>query len=350
MTSTFDSSDLLCYFRRWVSSTKSWSLAAVIAGVVQMFAPVSASAQTTVPLAQTPLLALKTTPGLVMLTMSRDHRLFYTAYNDTSDLDGDGLIEVGFKPAITYYGYFASDRCYQYDTSSSPSRFVPTGFADLDTTTSTVCKSKTGRWNGNWLNWALTSRMDALRKVLYGGYRQTDTLGRTILEGANIPGDSHVWGKEYRPQRTTGFTGYNPLAPATVGTASPVYGGGVDKGYDIEKYTPLPTPAAGKMHIFLVKSEGNTAATYLAKNRNVPTLRVQANVDAMIDRVWLWSSSERPIGNANGVFQFIRPAGCFTGAGLPGNNSLLQIASASVATFKDVTPFKSPGLAPSAAP
>ena len=124
MTSTFDSSGFFCHFRRWVSLANSWSLVAAFACVAQVFAPVTASAQTTtVPLAQTPLLALKTTPGLVMLTMSRDHRLFYSAYNDTSDLDGDGLIEVGFKPSITYYGYFASDRCYRYTTSSSPSRF-----------------------------------------------------------------------------------------------------------------------------------------------------------------------------------------------------------------------------------
>src|SRR3989338_121566 len=59
-----------------------------------------AIAQTTVNIADVPLLALKSAPGLVMLTMSRDHRLFYSAYNDASDLNGDGVPDVGFKPSI----------------------------------------------------------------------------------------------------------------------------------------------------------------------------------------------------------------------------------------------------------
>jgi type IV pilus assembly protein PilY1 len=283
-------------------------------GVMSMVQP--AVAQTTVSLSQTPLLALKTTPGLVMLNMSRDHRLFYSAYNDTSDLNGDGLIDVGFKPAISYYGYFANDRCYEYQTGSTPNRFVPVALAK----TADGCKTQTGRWHGNWLNWALTSRMDALRKVLYGGYRQTDTLSRTILEAANIPGDSHVWGKEYRPTQVTSWTGFNTttltMARNTQSTASPVYGPAIDAGYDITWYTPLAAPTAGKMHIFLVKSEGDAASVY--QNRKVPTFRVQENVDAMIDRVWLWASDERPIGGPNGQFHFKRRAGCFTNSGLPG--------------------------------
>ena len=236
-------------------------------------------AQTTVDLAQTPLLALKSAPGLVMLNLSRDHRLYYSAYNDASDLDGNGAIDVGFKPAISYYGYFANDRCYEFN-SSGTQRFVPVALANA----TTGCKTVSGRWHGNWLNWAVTSRMDALRKVLYGGYRQTDTSSSTILEAVNIPNDSHIWGKEYRP------------------TAE----GGPDS-YDITLYTPLSTPAAGKMHILLVKSEGNSNTVYTG--RGVPRLRIVENVDSVIDRVWLWSSSERPIAGVNGTFGFNRPSG-----------------------------------------
>ncbi|MFB0953920.1 MAG: hypothetical protein QMB70_05450, partial [Aeromonadaceae bacterium] len=45
---------------------------------------------------------------LVMLVMGRDHTLFYEAYNDTVDLDGDGKIDTRFKPSIRYAGYFDS--------------------------------------------------------------------------------------------------------------------------------------------------------------------------------------------------------------------------------------------------
>ena len=44
--------------------------------VLQQLLVPAAVAQTTVSLAQVPLLALKSAPGLVMMTMSRDHRLF----------------------------------------------------------------------------------------------------------------------------------------------------------------------------------------------------------------------------------------------------------------------------------
>ena len=167
-----------------------------------------ATAQTTVNIEAVPLLALKSAPGLVMLTMSRDHRLFYAAYNDTSDINGDGVVDVGFKPAITYYGNFVSDRCYDYITSGSNNPlYRPVAIA-----TATGCKvGATQRWHGNWLNWATTSRMDALRRVLYGGYRVVDNAATsgtpaftsTVLQGAFIPKDSHVWGKEFRPGRDT---------------------------------------------------------------------------------------------------------------------------------------------------
>ena len=54
-------------------------------------------------------------PPLNMLVLSRDHRLYYEAYNDASDLDGDGTLDVGYKPGrIDYYGYFETDRWVVY--------------------------------------------------------------------------------------------------------------------------------------------------------------------------------------------------------------------------------------------
>ncbi len=268
------------------STTRTFALGAFFA--LSSLLCLSSQAATTVDLASTPLLALKNAPGLVMLNMSRDHRLLYAAYNDTSDINGDGAIDVGFKPDITYYGYFVSDRCYSY--SNSDGHYRPRSIAS----TTTGCKSapNTARWHGNWLNWVNTSRMDSLRKVLYGGYRSEDTTTRTILEAVHIPGDSHVWGKEYRPTNV----------------------GGPD-AYDISHYARLDMPGTGQMHIFLQKSEGSAANVYTG--RQPPTLRVAKNVDANIDRVWIWASSERPIGNANGDFSYNRPSYSFVN-GLPG--------------------------------
>ncbi|MBF0530222.1 MAG: hypothetical protein HQK55_13310, partial [Deltaproteobacteria bacterium] len=99
-------------------------------------------------------------PPLVMLVMGRDESLYNAAYNNASDLDGDGQLETRFKPAIDYYGYFDSYKCYIYD-SSSP-RFEPTR-----ATSDKTCGGE-GEWSGNFLNYLTMSRMDCLRKVLYG--------------------------------------------------------------------------------------------------------------------------------------------------------------------------------------
>ena len=36
----------------------------------------------------------------VLLTLSRDHTLAYAAYNDFSDIDGDGVLDYRFKPSF----------------------------------------------------------------------------------------------------------------------------------------------------------------------------------------------------------------------------------------------------------
>lgn len=137
---------------------------------------------------------------LVMLVMGRDHTLYYEAYNDATDLDGDDVLDTYFRPsanndgvAIRYYGYFDSDKCYKYESNI----FVPTG-----TTSSGKCKSEGGggRWSGNFLNYLTTSRVDALRKVLYGGMRQSDSSNTPVLERAYIPQDAHSWGKTWNPK------------------------------------------------------------------------------------------------------------------------------------------------------
>lgn len=127
----------------------------------------------------------------VMLTISKDQQLFKKAYNDYSDLDGDGQIETTYKHSISYYGYFDPTKCYEYAQPGGPNgRFEPRALA-----VNGLC---TDMWHGNFLNWASMTRMDAVRKLLYGGTRSTDGTNAgqgTVLERAFLPTDAHAFAK-----------------------------------------------------------------------------------------------------------------------------------------------------------
>lgn len=139
-------------------------------------------------LAKAPLFLVTSAEPLVMLNMSNDHQLYFKAYDDWSDVDGNGVADTTYNNTIDYYGYFDSEKCYSY----SGDVFVPQAV-----TTSKYCDAVTGDWSGNFLNWATMSRMDAVRKILYGGMRSTDTTSDTVLERAYIPTDAHSFVKYY---------------------------------------------------------------------------------------------------------------------------------------------------------
>jgi type IV pilus assembly protein PilY1 len=206
---------------------------------------------------------------LIMLGLGRDHRMFYEAYNDASDIDGDGSIDIRFKPSITYLGLFNSDYCYTHDGDASSTttsdtnaqKFFPSGLA------SGSLKTCAGKWSGNWLNYVTTSRIDALRVVLYGGLRDVDTT-QTILRRAYIPQDAHSWGKEY-----------TSLA--------------VDK-YLISNYTPLAQPATNRRHFFgsLTPNAGVNCDPLSNCSDMAPWLSV---VTDSPKRIWDWAATERPV-------------------------------------------------------
>ncbi|PAU66310.1 hypothetical protein BZL41_02270 [Pseudomonas sp. PIC25] len=209
-------------------------------------------------ISQSPLFVSNAAPPLNMLVMGRDHKLYYEAYNDASDLNGDGVIDVGYKGylsadngGIDYYGYFDSHRCYVYDEGSrqfNPDEEAPDKTCD-------------GKWSGDFLNYLTTSRMDAMRKVFYGGYRAIDSDSETVLERSHIPQDAHSWGKEYTSVE-------------------------VD-GYDIAKYTPLGAPTKNSRHLF-----ANT--TLSSAEAWGPRLRVLQHSPY---RIWEWVSKERPVAD-----------------------------------------------------
>ena len=200
-------------------------------------------------ISQIPLFLGQNIPPLLMLVMGRDHKLYYEAYNDASDLNGDGILDVGYNPDITYFGYFDPLKCYTYDSGNG--RFNPVS--------QTSDKTCSGQWSGDFLNYLTTARIDALRKVLYGGYREVDSTTETVLERTYIPQDAHSWGKEYRS---------------------------IDHdGYDIRSYAPLDLPAQGTRHLFANTTIGTDAD-------DPPLLRVLTHSEY---RIWEWVSIEQPV-------------------------------------------------------
>ena len=202
---------------------------------------------------------------LVLLVMERDWKMFYPAYNNLADLDGDGAIDIGFNPNVTYVGYFDHTSCYAYNgnaaTATVPTAahfFVRSGPATPQTEAQAlalapsaikdhtdlkipaskhgVCSNTgdkgAGQWHGNWLNYAMTSRIDAIRKVLYGGKRAVDSKTQTILEMIYVPGNAHVWGGELYADDI--WEEYAPSSP----------------WYDIASFTGFQRPKSKTMHFW----------------------------------------------------------------------------------------------------
>ena len=75
-------------------------------------------------------------------------------------------------------------------TTIRPGRFAPQAFS-----ADKYCDAVSGDWSGNFLNWASMTRIDTVRKILYGGYRSTDTSSLTVLERSYLPNDAHSFAK-----------------------------------------------------------------------------------------------------------------------------------------------------------
>lgn len=167
---------------------------------------------------------------MMMLASSKDHTLFFPIYTDYEDIDSDGVIDTGFKPNYKYYGYFDSAKCYAYSTADG--RFNPDSMAVMKGDRIT-CNASKSLWSGNFMNWATMTRLDTIRKMLYGGKRFVDGVpsgtgttasSLTVLERANLSMDSHSFAKFY-------------------------------SGLDIRDYTPFTTQA-------LTKTTGVNAGKY----------------------------------------------------------------------------------------
>ncbi|GGX55148.1 hypothetical protein GCM10007392_23450 [Saccharospirillum salsuginis] len=132
-----------------------------------------------------------------MLGLSVDHQLYYKAYSDYTDLNGDGIIDTTYLDDFEYRGYFNPELCYKYDSTDknfqATSESDPRMDEDLGKTVTYSCHGD--EWSGNFLNWATMTRIDMLRSVLYGGMRSTDTDSSTVLERSHLPKDVHSFAK-----------------------------------------------------------------------------------------------------------------------------------------------------------
>jgi type IV pilus assembly protein PilY1 len=258
-----------------------------------------------------PSFMANTAAPLVMLVMGRDHKLFYEAYNDASDLNGDGVLDTTYKPdVIDYYGYFDSYKYYLYVNE----RFEPAG-TTADKKIPTGCSNC---WSGDFLNYLTTSRMDAIRKVLYGGYRLVDTATETVLERAYIPQDAHSWGKEYESVERD--------------------------GYDIRHYAPLDLPVANPnqtRHLFASTSLFDPTHTSYR-----PLLRV---LNDSVFRIWEWVSIERPVAGTRCLdgSHATRGVDCATTGGtewqITPNNSASGLSNVIQTVYSTVGYTSSPG-------
>lgn len=216
-----------------------------------------------------PLSATVSAKPLTMLIAGKDHKFFYEAYNDASDIDGDGILDTRFKPGITYYGLYDSTLCYSYGGTGNAGLFRPVKAADAQGRCLGTVAGETGQWSGNWLNYVTTSRIDALRKVLYGGTREVDSTTQTVLRRSYIPQDAHSWGKEYHRSH----------------------------GYNISDYTDLADLTADNVRHFFGNLTANrsTNCSTLDNCSNLPPLlRIRTTVGNNA-RIWEWASKERPV-------------------------------------------------------
>lgn len=163
--------------------------------------------------AQDPLFLTTSAPPLVTLAMSVDNELFKKAYNDYSNLDG-GILrmeDTTYRNDFSYYGYFDSDWCYTYTPNTGTpgnSYFAPHSAATDHKCPATGAATVAGGWSGNFLNWATMTRVDILRRVLFGGKRSVDTTTNTILERAHLPKDIHAFVKVYEGSDMGDYTPY----------------------------------------------------------------------------------------------------------------------------------------------
>ena len=207
-------------------------------------------------ISQMPLLPVLHPPTLTMFVVSNVQALYAPAYDDASDINEDGHLDLSFQPQYRYYGYFLNDVCYRYQTNLEGQHVA--GFEPIqriaDHTAS--CRYASGRWHGNFLNYLSMSRLDIIRKVLYGGNRLIDSASKKTQAGVTILGGHFAPQGPYRNGKT--------------------YTLGDVQNYSLAHFSPFDPPHSGTKHLF---------STVMANKQ--PALRILLNTK---QDLWTWLS------------------------------------------------------------
>jgi type IV pilus assembly protein PilY1 len=295
------------------------SLIASVVFAAASFVSVQSPTAAALTISQSPLAVSANVSPQVMIDLTKDNQLHFKAFSDYSDLDGDGVAETTYKHSIDYYGYFDSYKCYTYDAANG--RFIAAttgtggntllGPADPVNLAAKYCAANTA-WSGNFLNWASMARIDAVRKILYGGYRSTDgagAMGVTVLERGFIPGDAHSWVKFYDGTDVNRLTPFSPSSTPATGASVTSRAIGV----------PAAVPPA--VQATSVTLTFNTAMTGLAIGDQVKVESVADPANYMIGGV---------TAVAVGSFDlFVEPQGFF-GAGTFANWRITNLSSTGI--------------------
>ena len=178
-------------------------LAAIfVAGTVFLVGQHPAYAQ----ISNLPLFITSNVDPNVLLNMSVEGPMGGAAYNDQAESEPDSLgnqcagrkgrIGVCYFPNREYLGYFNPKRCYIYNYG----KFIPREL----TSNNHECS---GKFSGNFLNWATTSAIDMYIWAMTGGKRVKDTTSKTFVQQA---AKANRW---FHPKR---ISATDNVAPSTV--------------------------------------------------------------------------------------------------------------------------------------
>lgn len=183
-------------------------------------------------LSDVPIFVSKNAPPNLMLDLSVEWPTgVVAAYNDNyvdpaspgnagygcsgraSDASAASNVGVCYFEDRTYLGYFDPLKCYDYDgnpgTESSPPS--PGGyFKPAEYGTGTYGHRCSGKWSGNFLNWATMQAIDTFRWSLTGGDRWVDTPTKTIIEKARHSGQGRYNQFPIKRLSTSSFTAGSP--------------------------------------------------------------------------------------------------------------------------------------------
>jgi len=233
----------------------------------------AASALTSVTtLADQPIFATNNVPGNLAFTLSVEYPTAISVANLGS-----------YNDAQTYLGYFDPAKCYQYNynpgsaandaynyTTAEASYFQPAAFA-----TGVNGHSCSGKWSGNFMNWATMQTIDPFRWALTGGYRSWDSPTQTILEKAWGASEGGVGNFPYRGvdqpsgqnialslvPYVTPFTNWTDMNTAIWGNGNAmlISAGSGYKGWEFSTNTQTPKNTAST-NIYDLPSNVNVAA------------------------------------------------------------------------------------------